>query len=51
LAHKIAQEHGGSVTLEESQPGRTVFTLSLAQSKLREFAAAARVPETPAAVE
>jgi len=51
LAHKIAQEHGGSVTLEESRPGRTVFTLSLAQTKLREFAAAARIPETPAAVE
>ena len=50
LAHKIAQEHGGSVTLEESRKGHTVFSLSLAQSKLREFAAAAQPPENPVAV-
>lgn len=50
LAHKIAQEHGGNVTLDGSHPGKTVFTLSLAQSKLREFAAAAKVPESPATV-
>ena len=29
LARRIAEEHGGSVRLEESNPGRTVFTLSL----------------------
>jgi signal transduction histidine kinase len=29
LARRIAEEHGGSVCLEESNPGRTVFTLSL----------------------
>ncbi len=29
LAHHIAQEHGGRVTLEESAPGRTVFSLVL----------------------
>jgi signal transduction histidine kinase len=50
LAHKIAQEHGGGVTLEESRPGRTVFVLALAQSKLREFAAAAQPPEAPVTV-
>jgi signal transduction histidine kinase len=34
LAHRIAEEHGGSVCLEESNPGRTVFTLSLAKNRL-----------------
>jgi signal transduction histidine kinase len=29
LARRIAEEHGGSVLLEESNPKRTVFTLSL----------------------
>jgi signal transduction histidine kinase len=29
LARRIAEEHGGSVRLVESNPGRTVFTLSL----------------------
>jgi signal transduction histidine kinase len=29
LAHRIAEEHGGSVCLEESNGERTVFTLSL----------------------
>jgi signal transduction histidine kinase len=29
LARRIAEEHGGSVCLVESNPGRTVFTLSL----------------------
>ena len=38
LANKIAQEHGGSVALEESQPGRTVFSLSLAKDVLRKLA-------------
>ena len=38
LANKIAQEHGGSVALEESQPGRTVFSLSLAKATLRKLA-------------
>jgi signal transduction histidine kinase len=35
LANKIAEEHGGSVALEESQPGRTVFSLSLAKVALK----------------
>lgn len=51
LAQKIAQEHGGGVNLEESRPGHTVFRLSLAKSKLRQFAAAAQPPEAPVAVE
>lgn len=50
LAHKIAQEHGGGVTLEESRSGRTVFTLALAQAKLREFGASAHPSEAPTAV-
>jgi signal transduction histidine kinase len=34
LARRIAEEHGGSVRLEESNPERTVFTLSLAKNRL-----------------
>ncbi len=48
LADRIAQEHGGRVVLEESQPGRTVFSLMLAKSTLRAFETAART-ERPAA--
>jgi signal transduction histidine kinase len=33
LARRIAEEHGGSVCLEGSNPGRTVFTLSLPKSR------------------
>ena len=33
LARRIAEEHGGSVWLEESNPERTVFTLSLMKSR------------------
>ena len=33
LARRIAEEHGGSVRLVESNPGRTVFTLSLTKNK------------------
>lgn len=51
LAHKIAQEHGGGVTLEVSVPGRTVFRLSLAKSKLHQYDVAAQPPESAAAVE
>jgi signal transduction histidine kinase len=32
LARRIAEEHGGSVCLEESNRERTVFTLSLTKS-------------------
>jgi signal transduction histidine kinase len=34
LARRIAEEHGGSVCLEQSNPERTVFTLSLAKNRL-----------------
>jgi signal transduction histidine kinase len=51
LAHKIAQEHGGAVTLEESQPGHTVFRLSLAKSTLRQFAESAQRFEKSVATE
>jgi signal transduction histidine kinase len=50
LAHKIAQEHGGEVRLECSEPGKTVFALSLAKSGLRELAAAAQSQDAPVAV-
>jgi signal transduction histidine kinase len=33
LARRIAEEHGGSVYLEESNGGRTVFTLSLTKNR------------------
>ena len=46
LALKIAQEHGGSVVLEESRAGRTVFQFSMAKSALRNFAETARRKET-----
>jgi signal transduction histidine kinase len=34
LARRIAEEHGGSFLLDESNPKRTVFTLSLAKNRL-----------------
>ena len=34
LARRIAEEHGGSVCLEESNLERTVFTLNLAKNRL-----------------
>jgi signal transduction histidine kinase len=34
LARRIAEEHGGSVWLEESNPKRTVFALSLTKNRL-----------------
>jgi signal transduction histidine kinase len=37
LAERIAQEHGGSVELESSEPGHTVFCLSLARQTLHSF--------------
>ncbi|MGB9418192.1 MAG: ATP-binding protein, partial [Acidobacteriaceae bacterium] len=32
LARRIAEEHGGGVSLEVSNPGRTVFALSLTKN-------------------
>jgi signal transduction histidine kinase len=37
LAQHIAQEHGGSVVLEGSAPGKTVFTFSLDKQALRQL--------------
>ncbi|HTF64635.1 MAG TPA: ATP-binding protein, partial [Edaphobacter sp.] len=37
LARRIAEEHGGSVCLEESYPGRTAFTLSLTKKQIFTF--------------
>jgi signal transduction histidine kinase len=34
LARRIAEEHGGSVYLEESHPEKTAFTLSLTKNRL-----------------
>jgi len=34
FARRIAEEHGGSVCLEESNRERTVFTLSLTKNRL-----------------
>ena len=46
IAQKVAQEHGGSVTLVESRPGRTVFRFSLAKSDLRRSPSSTRKLET-----
>lgn len=51
LAHKIAQEHGGGVGLEESCPGHTVFRLWLGKAKLRRFAETGQRRETSAAIQ
>jgi signal transduction histidine kinase len=34
LARRVAEEHGGSVCLEESNRERTVFTLSVTKNRL-----------------
>jgi signal transduction histidine kinase len=34
MARRIAEEHGGSVVLEESNPKGTIFTLSLTKNRL-----------------
>jgi signal transduction histidine kinase len=52
LADRIAHEHGGAVTLETSEPGLTVFSLSLAKSTLHSFEVSANeqrstMPLTP----
>ena len=49
LAQKIAQEHGGSVVLHESRPGRTVFQFSIAKASLLKAAEAVQRKETAAA--
>jgi signal transduction histidine kinase len=49
LAQKIAQEHNGSVKLEDSQPGRTVFVLTLARGRLRDTDSTKQPSRTPIA--
>jgi signal transduction histidine kinase len=49
LAHHISQEHGGEVTLVESRPGKTVFSLSLARNRRTELMARTREPKSAAA--
>jgi signal transduction histidine kinase len=53
LARRIAEEHGGSVWLVESNPGKTVFTLSLTKNttcSLGELKTG-RAASTPAAID
>jgi signal transduction histidine kinase len=50
LAHHIAQEHGGRVQLEQSKPGHTVFSLSLAKTTLAHFASRIQEPKNVAAL-
>ena len=52
LADRIAREHGGAVELESSEPGRTVFCLSLDKATMLSFEAASQeqplhVPQAP----
>jgi signal transduction histidine kinase len=51
LAQKVAQEHGGSVRLQESAMGRTVFRLSLSKATSRDFAESAHHVEKSAATD
>jgi signal transduction histidine kinase len=53
LARRIAEEHGGSVCLEESNRERTVFTLSLTKNRslLLEELKSGRAASKPAAID
>lgn len=51
LAQKIAQEHNGNVKLEDSRPGRTVFVLSLARSRMGETDSAQEPSQAPIAID
>ena len=51
LAQKIAQEHNGSVKLEESRPGRTVFVLSLARGRLGVRGSTQEASQAPIAID
>jgi len=48
LANLIAQEHGGSVTLEESGPGKTIFCLCLDKGVLQSVRPTVKQPESVA---
>jgi signal transduction histidine kinase len=47
LSLKIAQEHGGTVVLEDSREGLTIFQLTLSKATLSKFADSAQRRETP----
>jgi signal transduction histidine kinase len=47
LSLKIAQEHGGTVFLEDTDAGGTTFQLTLSKASLRKFAETAQRRETP----
>jgi signal transduction histidine kinase len=47
LSLKIAQEHGGTVVLEESREGLTMFQLTLSKAALSKFAETAQRRATP----
>jgi C4-dicarboxylate-specific signal transduction histidine kinase len=44
LARRIAEEHGGGVCLEESNRGKTVFTLSLTKNRLLDQICSSSIP-------
>ncbi len=46
LSLKVAQEHGGTVVLEESRAGLTIFQLTLSKATLGKFAETAQRRET-----
>lgn len=48
LVNHITKEHGGSVALDESRPGRTVFSLSLCKERLAQFKDMAHAPQAAA---
>jgi signal transduction histidine kinase len=50
LARRIAEEHGGSVCLEESNQERTVFTLSLMKNRLLALEDRIAVVPTPSRI-
>jgi nitrogen-specific signal transduction histidine kinase len=46
LADRIAHEHGGAVTLEASEPGRTAFSLALSKTTLHSFEVSPHEPRS-----
>jgi len=48
LAQQIAQEHGGSITLDQTSDGETVFTINLPKSSLQALGVAVERKTSPA---
>ncbi len=48
LAQQIAQEHGGSITLDQTSDGETVFTINLPKSSLQALGVAIERKTSPA---